>query len=605
MRQRSTTRRKTHTVKKKAVAPKAAPVETEITLPKSLTVKNLADLLGISPIDAIKRLMRRGVMANVNQSVDYDIAAEVAIELGREPQPEQEEGISVEVKESPVSKKEAKALRPRPPVVTVLGHVDHGKTSLLDAIRHANVTAGEAGEITQHIGAYQVVVDDHEITFIDTPGHEAFTAMRARGAKITDIAILVVAADDGIMPQTIEAISHVKAAEVPIIVAINKIDKPNADVDRVKQQLTEHNLVIEEWGGDVIAIQVSAKTGDGLKELLEHILLVSEVAELKANPSVAASGVLLESKLDNTRGTLATLVIQKGTLNVGDIVVVAGSYAGKIKAMFDHEGKRIKSAGPSVPVEIMGLSEVPQAGDPFVVVADEKKARAMVDESRVQQQENKSKTPTLDDVSSQIRSGEAKGVNLIIKADVQGSIDPIKNSLERLENEEVKVRIIHSGSGAITEHDIMLAIASNAVIVGFNTRIEPRVMRLAESEGVEIRNYQIIYKLIEDIEKTITGMLEPTYIDVTEGHAEVRVLFKVKGGAIAGSYIIDGKATKTSLARVLRKNEVIHESVINSLKHFKDNVTEMISGSECGVGVEGFSDFAIGDIVEFYHKQKQ
>jgi len=606
MRQRSAKKKSTSAspVKKKVAASKAAEDNSPIVLPKSLTVKHLADLLDISPIETIKRLMRRGVMASINQAVDYETAAAVVVEMGREPELEQEVETSV-AKDAPVSKKEAKAQKLRPPVVTILGHVDHGKTSLLDAIRHSNVTASEAGEITQHIGAYQVLVGEQEITFIDTPGHEAFTSMRARGARITDIAILVIAADDGIMPQTIEAINHVKAAEVPILVAINKIDKPNADVDRVKQQLTEHNLVIEEWGGDIIAIPLSAKTGEGIQDLLEHILIVAEMAELKANPKLSASGVVIESKLDNTRGTLVTLLVQKGTLNISNVVLAADACWGKVKAMFDYDGKRIKSAGPSMPVEIMGFSEVPQAGDPFTVVANEKKAREIVDDYRAKQQAEKAKAPTLDDVSAQIRSGETKGVNLILKADVQGSIDPIKNSLEQLENDEVKVRVIHDGSGSITESDIMLAVASNSVIIGFNTRAEPRVVRVAETEGVEIRTYQIIYKLIEDIEKTVTGMLEPTYVDVIDGHIEVRATFKVKGGNIAGCYVTDGKVKKNSLARVMRGGELIHEAEVNSLKHFKNDASEMVAGNECGVGVEGFSDFVVGDTIEFYHKEKQ
>jgi len=590
---------------KKAAATKSAEVRV-LTLPRSLTVKHLADMLGITPVEAIKRLMRRGVMANINQAVDYETAAAVVTELGFQPEPEKQEGAAVTSREEDaVTKKEAKALRSRPPVVTILGHVDHGKTSLLDAIRNTNVVAGEAGAITQHIGAYQVQVNDQNITFIDTPGHEAFTSMRARGAQATDIAILVIAADDGIMPQTIEAIHHVQAAGVPILVAINKIDKPNADVERVKQQLTEHNLVIEEWGGDIIAIPVSAKSGEGLQELLEHILIVAEMAELKANPNTMAGGVVLESRLDSTRGTLATLLVQKGSLNIGNIVVVGDSKMGKIKAMFDHNGNRIKSAGPSMPVEIMGLGEVAQAGDPFIVVADERKARAMVEESQVNQQLKRVKSPTLDDVSAQIRTGEAKGLNLILKADVQGSIDPIRSSLEQLENDELKVRVIHSGSGGITESDIMLALASGAVIIGFNIRPDPRVIRLAETEGVEVRTYDVIYKLIEDIEKTLTGMLEPTYVDVIDGHTEVRALFKVRSGKIAGCYIIDGKVARSCLARVRRGDELIHESQLSSLKHFKDDVSELAAGNECGIGVEGFSDFVIGDVIEVYHREKQ
>ncbi len=589
----------------KKAPPKGAGVETVISLPKSLTVKQLADLLGISPVETIKRLMRKGVMASINQAIDYDTAADVAREFDYQPALEKEEEAPTATKEAPVSKREAKAQKPRPPVVTILGHVDHGKTSLLDAIRNTNVTAGEVGEITQHIGAYQVTVKDQEITFVDTPGHEAFTSMRARGAGITDIAVLVIAADDGIMPQTVEAINHVKAAAVPILVAINKIDKPNADIDRVKQQLTEHNLIIEEWGGDIIIIPISAKTGEGLQDLLEHIVLISEMSELKANPKTVASGVVLESKLDSTRGTLATLLIQKGTLHVSDVILVANSQWGKVKAMFDHEGKRIESAKPSTPVEIMGLSEVAQAGDHFQVVADERTARAMVEEFLDTQKAQRVKSPTLDDVSTQIRSGETKGLNLILKADVQGSIDPIKISLEQLESEDVKVRIIHSGSGGITESDIMLASASGAVIIGFNLRPDPRVKRLADAEGVEIRHYDIIYKLLEDIERTLTGMLEPTYIDVIDGHAEVRATFKVRTGVIAGCYIIDGKAGRNCSARILRKDKVIYESQVSSLKHFKNDVSELAAGNECGIKVDGFSDYQVGDIIELYHREKQ
>ena len=597
MKQRSTT--------KKTASKKKTEEVRIVTFPKSLTVKQLADMIEISPVEAIKRLMRRGVIAAINQAIDYDSAAAVATELGFETELEQQTEIRIAAKETKITQKEARGQKPRPPVVTILGHVDHGKTSLLDAIRLSNIASNEAGEITQHIGAYQVTVNDQLITFIDTPGHEAFTAMRARGASITDIAILVIAADDGIMPQTIEAINHIKVAEVPIIVAINKIDKPNADIDRVKQQLTEHNLIIEEWGGEVIAVPISAKIGEGIQELLENILVVAEIAELKANPKVAASGVVIESKLDSSKGTLATLLVQKGTLNIGNIIVVSNARWGKIKAMFDHEGNRIKSAGPSTPVEIMGLGEVAQAGDSFTVVGDERKARAIVDEFLVQQQIQNAKAPTLDDVSAQIRRGEAKGLNLIIKADVQGSIAPIKDSLERLENEEVKVRVIHSGSGGITESDIMLASVSKSVLIGFNIRPEPRVMRLAELEGVEIRIYDIIYKLIEDIGKTLTGMLEPTYIDVLDGHAEVRATFKVRTGTIAGCYIIDGKALRTNLARILRNEKQVHESQVNSLKHFRNDISEMAAGNECGIGIEGFSDFAISDIIELYHKEKQ
>ncbi len=576
-----------------------------LTLPKSITVKQLANLVGISSIEAIKRLMKRGVMAAVNQTVDYDTAASVATEMGFECKLEQEIGTVFTARDAKVTKKEAKGLKPRPPVVTILGHVDHGKTSLLDAIRLSNIIANEAGDITQHIGAYQVTFNNQIITFVDTPGHEAFTAMRARGASITDIAVLVIAADDGIMPQTVEAINHIKAANVPVIVAINKIDKPEANVERVKQQLAEYDLIIEEWGGNVIAVPVSAKIGQGIQELLENILVVAEVAELKANPRVPAHGVVIESKLDSNKGTLATLLVQKGTLNIGSILVMADSRWGKIKAMFDYDGNRIMSAGPSTPVEVMGLNEVAQAGEHFRVVADERKARSIVEEQKAQQHTQKAKSPTLDDVSSQIRSGEAKGLNLIIKTDVQGSIGPITRSLEQLENEKLKVRVIHSGSGGITESDIMLGVASGAVIIVFNIRPDARITRLAESEGVEIRTYDVIYKLIEDVEKTMKGMLEPTYADVIDGHVEVRALFKVRGGKIAGCYVIDGKAARNCSARVVRNNEIIHESKVSSLKHFKDDVSELAAGNECGIGVEGFSDFAVGDIVELYHREKQ
>ncbi|MBT9149429.1 MAG: Translation initiation factor IF-2 [Dehalococcoidia bacterium] len=587
----------------------------EIVLPRSLTVKHLADLLGITPIELIKRLMRIGVMATINQSIDHEIATAIASDLGRKTKIQPDES-RVKSQESRVPLPDSRLPTPdsrlitRPAVVTILGHVDHGKTSLLDAIRHSNVADGEVGEITQHIGAYQVTVDGstgspQKITFIDTPGHEVFTAMRARGAGVTDIAVLVIAADDGIMPQTREAIDHARSAGVPIIVAINKIDKPNADIERVKQQLAEQNLLVEEWGGDVIAIPVSAKTGKGLPDLLEHLLILAELAELTANPDLPADGVVLEARLDNTRGPLATLLVQKGTLKIGDTILVAGAHWGKVKAMFDHEGKPTGSAGPSVPVEIMGLSKVPFAGDIFTVVDNERKARAMVAEFEVEQQIRTPKSPTLDDISSQIRAGKAKGLNLIIKTDVDGSIEPIRRSLERLENEEVRLRIIHSGSGTITESDVMLAIASRAIIIGFNTRPEPRAKHLADSGGVEIRVYQIIYSLIEDIEKTMTGMLEPTYIEVIEGHAEVRASFAVRYGKIAGCYVTDGKVSRGGLARVLRNGKAVHESSVSSLKHFKESVPQMPAGSECGIGIEGFSDFAIGDIIEFYRKEKQ
>ncbi|MFP3974742.1 MAG: translation initiation factor IF-2 [Dehalococcoidia bacterium] len=592
------------TTSKTKTGRKTVKPNTQLVLTRSIVVKDLASLLGISSVELIKRLMRKSVMANINQTVDYDTAASIATELGYKPVAEEEEQTSQTKQE--ISSEETKAQKPRPPVVTILGHVDHGKTTLLDTIRHSKLTDKEVGEITQHIGAYQVEVNEQKITFIDTPGHEAFTTMRAQGARVTDIAILIISAEDGIMPQTVEAIDHARAAEVPIIAAINKIDKPTADADRAKKQLAEHNVIIEEWGGDVIVVPVSAKTGEGVDNLLEHILIIAEIEELKANPDTEAKGVVLEAKLDNTRGVLATLLVKDGTLNVGDCVVVADTYWGRLRAMFDEWGKSVKSAGPSTPVEVMGLNEVPQAGSLFTVVANEHEARERIEEAEAERQRaRKGHAPSLDSVSAQIRNGVAKGLNLIIKTDVQGSIEPVRKSLEQLENEEVKVRIVHAGSGTITESDVMLAIASKSIIIGFNTRPEPRTKRLADSERIEIRSYQTIYRLIEDLQKTVTGMLEPTYVDVTEGHAEIRAIFPARSGKVAGCYITDGKGTRKSLVRVMRNGQVVHESNVESLNHFKDAVSEMAAGNECGVGVEGFSDFAVGDILEFYHKEKQ
>ncbi len=583
---------------------KPVKANTQLVLNSSIVVKDLANLLGISSVELIKRLMRKGVMANINQTVDYDTAASVATDFGYKPVSEHVEQTTYTRKD--LASKEGKAQKPRSSVVTILGHVDHGKTTLLDTIRHSKLTDKEVGEITQYIGAYQVEVHDQKITFIDTPGHEAFTSMRAQGASATDIAVLIISAEDGVMPQTVEAIDHARAAEVPIIAAINKIDKPAADVERAKQQLAEHNLIIEEWGGKVVVVPVSAKTGEGVDNLLDHILIMAEMEELKANPDTGAKGMVLEAKLDNTRGVLATLLVKDGTLKGRDCVVVADTYWGKIRAMFDERGKSVQLAQPSTPVEVMGLSEVPQAGSLFTVVPDKHEARERIEEAQAERQRaRKGRAPRLDSVSVQVRKGAAKGLNLIIKSDVQGSIEPVRKSLEQLENEEVKVRIVHAGSGTITESDVMLAIASKAIIIGFNNRTEPRTKRLAESEGIEIRIYQTIYRLIEDIQKTITGMLEPTYVDVTEGHAEVRAIFPAKPGKVAGCYVTDGKATRRSLVRVIRNGQVFHESNVESLKHFKDSVQEMAAGNECGVGVDGFSDLAVGDILEFYRKEKQ
>ncbi|HLE82067.1 MAG TPA: translation initiation factor IF-2, partial [Dehalococcoidia bacterium] len=510
-------------------------VARAVQLPSSLSVKELADHLDVGPIEVIKELMKSGVMANVNQVVDYDTAALVAKALGYEP-----EEFKAPVEERPETAKaveeEAAALQPRPPVVTIMGHVDHGKTSLLDALRQTNVAAGEAGGITQHIGAYQVELHGQKITFLDTPGHEAFTAMRARGAQATDIAILVVAADDGVMPQTKEAIDHAKAARVPIVVAVNKIDKPEANPDRVKQQLADLGLVIEEWGGDVVCVPVSAKKKVGIQDLLENILVVAEVLELKANPQRPASGVVVEAEMDKSRGPLATVLVQSGTLNLGDIVI-AGTAMGRVKAMFNDLGKKVRKAGPATPVEILGLDTVAQAGDTLQAVAEERLAKATVEERRGLQERRGIRGErglSLDDLSQQIREGKVKELNLILKTDVQGSLEPIISSLARLE-EEVKVRFIHADTGSITESDVLLAMASEAIIVGFNARVEPGARRLAEQEGVDIRLYTVIYELVDEVRKALVGLLERKLVEVVEGHAEVRQVFKLgKHGAVAG-----------------------------------------------------------------------
>jgi translation initiation factor IF-2 len=582
--------------------PEAKPeAKRAVVLPRRLTVKQLADILGVSGIDAIKCLMRNGVMANINQVVDYETAAIVAADLGFE---SKEEPQAPQAAPKPRIAETGKGIKLRPPVVTIMGHVDHGKTKLLDAIRQTNVVDTEAGQITQHIGAYQVEIHGQKITFLDTPGHEAFTAMRARGAQVTDIAILVVAADDGVMPQTLEAINHAKAAGVPIVVAINKIDKPTANPDRVKQQLAENGVIIEEWGGDVIAVPVSAKRGDGIPDLLENLLIVAEILELKADPDRPAIGVVIEARLDSSRGPMATVLVQTGTLEIGDYVVV-GDIWGKVKAMFDDKGKRVKKAGPSTPVGVLGLSSVPQAGDSLTVVSGEKEARAEVQrQQKEKEMSSTSKVPKLSNLFAQIQAGNVKELSIILKTDVQGSIEPIRDSLERLGSGEVKVRIVHSGSGSITENDVLLAIASKGIIIGFNARPEPGAKRLAEQEGVDIRSYQVIYTLVEDVEKALAGMLEPTYVDVVEGHGEVRATFSTRQGKIAGVYVTDGKIGRGASARVLRKGQPVFEGQVSSLKHFKENVREIAAGFECGVGVEGFPEFEVGDIIETYRKEK-
>jgi|DewCreStandDraft_1066081.scaffolds.fasta_scaffold01507_18 translation initiation factor IF-2 len=575
-----------------------------IELPARLTVKELAERLGVGATQVIKELLKNGVLANINQTIDYETAAIVAHDLGFEVK----EQTTAPTGEMPSALAEPeddpRLLVPRPPIVTILGHVDHGKTTLLDAIRQTNVAAGEAGGITQHIGAYQVEIHGQKITFLDTPGHEAFTAMRARGAQVTDIAVLVVAADDGVQPQTLEAIDHARAANVPIIVALNKIDKPEANPDRVKQQLAEVGLVPEDWGGDTIVVPVSARRKTGIDQLLEMILLVAEMQELKANPNRPARGVVIEAKLDKARGPVATLLVQNGTLHVGDFIVVGPIY-GRVRAMFNDRGKRLKQAGPATPVEILGLPAVPQAGDKFVVAPDEKTARAWAQTAQ-RQQEEASRQPeqvSLEDLFQRIQAGQVKELNLIVKTDVQGSIEPIRVSLERLSTPEVTVKILHSGTGNITESDVLLAQASKAIILGFNVKVEPGARRLAEQNRVDIRLYSVIYDLVEDVQKALTGLLAPKQVEVVEGHAEVRQVFRLsKGLVVAGCYVTDGKITRQSLVRVRRGDSVIFDGRVASLKRFKDDVREVAAGFECGVTLEGFTDFQVGDVLEAYTK---
>jgi translation initiation factor IF-2 len=585
-----------------------AGAQNVVKLPPTITVRELGELLHSTPVDVIKELMKRGVMAAINQSVEYAMAASVAQELGFQPQPADgaaaRRGTSVAVAEGEPADEE-KNLQPRPPVVTVMGHVDHGKTSLLDAIRETNVTAQEAGAITQHIGAYQVEVKGHKITFIDTPGHEAFTAMRARGANVTDIAVLVVAADDGIMPQTIEAIAHAKAAKVPIIIAINKIDLPAAEPDRVKQQLTQHDIVIEEFGGDVPAIPVSAKTKEGLDDLLEHIALVAEISELKANPDRPAEGTIIEAEMDQNRGPMATVIVENGTLRVGD-AVIAGESNGRVKAMFDHTGARIMEAPPATPAEIMGLDSVPRAGETFAVVEDERTARDAAEDRRRQASDaGQLRAVTLEAVSGDIAAGRTKDLNVVLKADVQGSVEAIRGSLERLSEAEVRLNIIHTGTGAVSESDVMLAAASKAIIVGFNVKADPGARRMAESEGVDVRYYRIIYELIDDIDRAVKGLIEPVIVEVIDGHAEVRQIFRVRGGRIAGCAVTDGTIRRNSLLRVLRDGEAIHTSRTSSLRRFTEDVREVTEGLECGIGVERFDRFQEGDVIEAFHTEQK
>ncbi|HZU07114.1 MAG TPA: translation initiation factor IF-2 [Chloroflexota bacterium] len=575
-----------------------------VELPPRMTVQEFAERLGVSPTQVISELLRQNILLTINQPIDYETAAMVAAKLGYEVAEAAPEAAPTPLKTAEAE--EAEALVPRPPVVTVMGHVDHGKTSLLDAIRNTNVTSEEAGGITQHIGAYQVEIHDRRITFLDTPGHEAFTAMRARGAQVTDIVILVVAADDGVMPQTREAIAHCKAANVPIVVAINKIDRPNAQPERVIQQLAEAGVVVESYGGDVPAVRVSAKTREGIEDLLDVVLLVADILELKANPDRPATGVVIEAKLDRSRGPVATVLVQNGTLEVGNIVVV-GKYYGKVKALFNDRGKRVRKAGPSMPVEVLGLNGVPEAGDRLQVVSDEKTARQLAAENaRAAERELEARPElSLQALSSRIQAGEVKEVALIVKADVQGSIEPILASLARLEQETgIKLKVLHTGTGNITDSDVMLAVASKAIILGFNVRTEPSARRAAEAQGVDVRLYNVIYHLVEDMRRALAGMLEPEYREVVRGRAEIRQVFRIgKGGQAAGCLVLEGTIARGALVRIRRGREVIYEGRIQSLRRVKEDVREVVAGQECGMTFEGFNEFAAGDLVETYEKE--
>ncbi len=598
---RAKSKKETEAQRLSRIAEQRKKQQIKITVPEEITVGDLAKLLRMTATEVIKKLMSLGVMATVNEVIDYDTAEIVATELGAKVEKEVVVTIEDQIIEEEVEDDENAVTRP--PVVCVMGHVDHGKTSILDAIRNTEVTSTEAGGITQAIGAYQVDVDGQKITFLDTPGHAAFTAMRARGAMATDIAVLVVAADDGIMPQTVEAINHAKAAGVEIIVAINKMDKEGANPDKVMQQLTEHELVPEEWGGDVICVPVSAKTKMGIDKLLETILLVSEMAELKANPDRQAKGVVIEAKLDKGRGPIATLLVQNGTLNAGDIVV-AGTAVGKIRAMSDYHGKPIETAGPSVPVEIMGLDSAPMSGDEFNAVSDEKLARALVEQRKAKAKEEEFKLfqkVTLDTLFDTISEGEMKELNIIVKADVQGSVEAVKQSLLKIENDEVNVKIVHGAVGAVSESDVMLAEASKAIIVAFNTGVDQIAADNAKRDGVEIKQYDIIYDAIEDIERAMRGMRAPKYRDVDTGEVEVREVYKISSaGTIAGSLVTSGTIKRDGKVRVIRNGKQIADVKLANLKRFKDEVKEVSSGYECGISLDGWDDIQSGDILQAY-----
>ena len=578
---------------------KKAPVK--VMIPDEIGVGELASRMKKTGAEVVKTLMKMGVMASLSEIIDYDTAALVAMELGCKV--EKEVVVTIEEKLIDTTEDKEEDLVPRAPVVVVMGHVDHGKTSLLDYIRHANVVSGEAGGITQHIGAYQVDVKGSPVTFLDTPGHEAFTAMRARGAMITDVAILVVAADDGIMPQTVESINHAKAAEIPIIVAVNKMDKPTANPDRIMQQLTEYGLVAEEWGGDTIICPISAKTGMGIDNLLDMVVLTAEMRELKANPNRSAHGAVIEARLDRGRGPVATLLVQNGTLNQGDIII-AGTAVGRVRAMTNDKGQKVTQAGPSVPVEIIGMSEVPGAGDDFHAVADERMARELVEQRKHEQKNamnNNVGKVTLEDLFSQIQAGEMKNLNVIVKADVQGSAEAVKASLEKLSNEEVRVRVIHCAVGAISESDVMLAGTSGAIIVGFNVRPDSNAKDTAARMKVDMRMYRVIYDAINEVEAAMKGMLSPKFKEVDLGRAEVRNVFRITGvGMVAGCYVLDGKMQRNAQMRLLRDNIVIYDGAIASLQRFKDSVKEVAAGYECGITFEKFQDIKEGDIIEAF-----
>ena len=603
---------------RKASTP-APPKVRVIELPETLTVRDLARALRMSPIDVIKELMSNGIVASINQVIDYDTAEIVASELGfetsriqadePETEAEAEKPVAVTMWQRLIESEPAEKLEPRPPVVTVLGHVDHGKTTLLDAIRETNVVEGESGGITQHIGAYQIEKDGRKITFIDTPGHEAFTAMRARGAQVTDLVVLVVAADDGVMPQTREAIDHARAAGVPILVALNKMDRPSARPERVKQQLSDLDLTVEDWGGDVILVPVSAKLKQGIEDLLENILLVTEVANLRSNPDRPAVGTVIEGELDRHRGPLATLLVQAGTLHVGDALVI-GTISGRIRAMLNDQGEMVKEVLPSMPAVVLGLSDVPEAGEVFEVVESERQAREIAAERAEEErlataQPARRKALSLDDLFSRFQEGEVTDLNLILKADVQGSLEPIASSVKQLGSDELKPKILHQGIGNVSESDVMLASASDAIILAFRVGADEAARRAASQDGVDIRHYEIIYKLIEDVEMALTGMLEPVFEDVVIGHAEVRAVFPIRHrGKVAGCYVTDGQVTRNAQVRVLRNEEELFDSHLASLKRFQEDVTEVRAGFECGISVAGFDDFEEGDILEFYTRQQ-